>query len=246
MSALGPTSRNLVAAARRGMNPSGDVAARVRAKVALAVGAGATVATSTPRAASVAPKAAAIGAGKAVAITAIVGALVTAAWFMQRAPASDRAIDSAPAIVVPMASDGDAPIEVHVSTSAQADRVVAKPTTHPAHVVTAAPSSPAVDTPSVPTAETSAAGPTLAREVRLIDTAMSSLRANDPANALATLVVYERETGGHGQLAEDAAALEIEARCHSNTPFTDQLRAFDDRWPRSVQRERIVMACGNR
>ena len=59
MSGLGPTSRNLVAAARRGLDPSAEVAARVRAKVALAVGAGATVATSTPRAASVAPKASA-------------------------------------------------------------------------------------------------------------------------------------------------------------------------------------------
>jgi hypothetical protein len=239
MSGLGPTSRNLVAAARRGLDPSGDVAARVRAKVALAVGAGATVATTTPRAASVAPKAAAIGAGKVVAITAIVGALVTVAWFVQRTPARDV---EAPAISVSAgAADLDPAIDVHVATSVRTDRVIAAAPAPSSHVRAAAP----VAAPTVPEIKPPAQ-PTLAREVELVDTAMASLRADDPANALATLVVYERETAGHGQLAEDAAALEIEARCRStNTPYADQLKAFDERWPRSVHRPRIVTACGN-
>jgi hypothetical protein len=244
MSGLGPTSRNLVAAARRGLDPSADVAARVRAKVALAVGAGATVATTTPRAASVAPKAAAIGAGKVVAITAIVGALITAAWFVQRTPASDVTAGT-PAISVPPGADLDPAIDVHVATSAHADRVVAPPAATPspsARVRIAAPP-PAATAPEI---KMPAEPPTLAREVELVDTAMASLRADDPANALATLVVYERETAGHGQLAEDAAALEIEARCRSgHAPFADQLKAFDERWPRSVQRARLVTACGN-
>jgi hypothetical protein len=239
MSGLGPTSRNLVAAARRGLDPSADVAARVRAKVALAVGAGATVATTTPRAASIAPKAAAIGAGKVVAIAALVGALVTIAWFVQRSPA---AIETAPAINVSAgAVDLDPTIDVHVATSAHADRVIAAaplPSSHRAVAPVAAQAVPEIKPPPAP--------PTLAREVELVDTAMASLRAGDPANALATLVVYERETAGHGQLAEDAAALEIEARCRSSeAPFADQLEAFDERWPRSVQRSRIVTACGN-
>ena len=240
MSGLGPTSRNLVAAARRGLDPTADVAARVRAKVALAVGAGATMATSTPRAASVAPKAAAIGAGKVVAITAIVGALITAAWVVQRTPATDVTND-APAISVPAGADLDPAIDVHVATSARTDRVIVTPPAPPnVHVRAAVPSArvPEIEMPDEP--------PTLAREVELVDTAMASLRADDPANALATLVVYERETAGHGQLAEDAAALESEARCRSNqTPYADQLKAFDERWPRSVQRARIVTACGN-
>jgi len=239
MSSLGPTSRNLVAAARRGLDPSADIAARVRAKVALAVGAGATAATTTPRAASVAPKAAAIGAGKVVVIVAIAGALLTVAWFVQRTPA----VQVAPAIIVPAASELDSPDELHVAASGGDNAVAVAPMVHatrPAHsaapaIAKAPPPAPAIE--SVPAV-------TLAREVALIDTAMSSLRAGDPANALATLVVYDRETGGQGQLAEDAAALEIEAHCRTNTPFTDQLRAFDDRWPRSVQRERIVTACG--
>lgn len=237
MSALGPTSRNLVAAARRGLNPSADVAARVRAKVALAVGAGATVATSTPRAASVAPKAAAIGAGKVVAITAIVGALITAAWIAQRTPAT---VEVAPAIVVPAsAGDLDSQIDVRVATSAHADRVIAAPVS--AHVHADTPVRAAEITATAMTPEP----PTLAREVELVDTAMSSLRADDPANALATLIVYQRETAGHGQLAEDAAALEIEARCRSRAAFRDLLDAFDERWPHSVQRARIVSACTN-
>lgn len=236
MSGLGPTSRNLVAAARRGLDPSADVAARVRAKVALAVGAGATMATTTPRAASVAPKAAAIGAGKIVAITAIVGALVTVAWFVQRTPVAA----TAPAINATSATtDLDPAIDVHVTTAAHADRVIeAAPAPARAHAPAPAQTVPEIKPPSGP--------PTLAREVELVDTAMASLRADDPANALATLVVYERETAGHGQLAEDAAALEIEARCRSSeAPFADQLKAFDERWPRSVQRARIVTACGN-
>lgn len=237
MSGLGPTSRNLVAAARRGLDPSPEVAARVRAKISLAVGAGATVATSAPRAASVAPKAAALGAGKVVALTAIVGVLVTTAWFVvHRAPAPTSTV---PAIVVPAGADMDPAVDVHVAATAHADRVVAAappPTAH-ARIV-------AVQDPSVPEIKI-AEPPTLAREVELVDTAMASLRANDPANALATLVVYERETAGHGQLAEDAAALEIEARCRSHAAFEAQLSQFDARWPSSVQRARIVSACGN-
>ncbi|MEO6772843.1 MAG: hypothetical protein ABI467_07455 [Kofleriaceae bacterium] len=245
MTALGPTSRNLVAAARRGLDPSAEVAARVRAKVALAAGAGATIATTTPRAASVAPKAAAIGAGKAAAIAALVGALVTVAWFAWRAPAADMA----PAIVVPLVSDGDAPIEVHVTASAHADRVSPEPpATHADRVVVPLPPgahSRFAKSPHVgPAPQVAPEAFTLAREVELVDTAMSSLRADDPANALTTLMVYDRETAGHGQLAEDAAALEIQARCRNHMPVSDQLGEFDERWPQSVQRARLSTGCG--
>ena len=231
MSALGPTSRNLVAAARRGLDPSAEVAARVRAKVAVAVGAGATFATTTPRAASVAPKAAAISAAKVVAITAIVGVLITTAWLVARPPAVQVA---APIVTPATTVDLDSQIDVRVASTAHADRVTAPPIVR-ARVVAPLPAVPEIKPPADP--------PTLAREVELVDTAMSSLRANDPANALATLVVYERETAGHGQLAEDAAALEIEARCRSQASFEDELARFEARWPKSVQRPRIGSAC---
>ena len=120
---LGPTSRNLVAAARHGLDPSPDVAARVRAKVALAVGAVRPPRSTTPRAASVAPKAAAIGAGKVVAIIAIVGALATVAWFVH---ARHRSV--APAIVVPAANDIDSPDELHVTASVRDNAVAVAPT----------------------------------------------------------------------------------------------------------------------
>jgi len=231
MSALGPTSRNLVAAARRGLDPSAEVAARVRAKVAVAVGAGATFATTTPRAASVAPKAAAISAAKVVAITAIVGVLITTAWLVARPPAVQVA---APIVTPATTVDLDSQIDVRVASVVHAERVAVPPL---ARVRSVPPqTAPEIKPPSEP--------PTLAREVELVDTAMSSLRANDPANALATLVVYQRETAGHGQLAEDAAAIEIEARCRSHTAFEDELAKFDAQWPHSVQRSRIVTSCG--
>jgi len=236
MSGLGPTSRNLVAAARRGLDPSPEVAARVRAKISVAVGAGATVATSAPRAASVAPKAAALGAGKVVALTAVVGALIVTAWLVVRQPVIKVA---APIVAPAMTADLDSQIDVRVATAAHADRVIAPP------LVRVRPTTPAQDQ-TVPEIKPPADPPSLAREVELVDTAMASLRADDPANALATLVVYERETAGHGQLAEDAAALEIEARCRSHAAFETQLSQFDARWPSSVQRARIVSACGNR
>ena len=83
----------------------------------------------------------------------------------------------------------------------------------------------------------------LAREVALIDAAMTALRT-DPGQALATIQVYDTETAGRGQLAEDAAAIAIEARCALHEPGAPaKLAAFDVRWPTSAQRVRLTEAC---
>jgi hypothetical protein len=121
---------------------------------------------------------------------------------------------------------------VHVTSSAHADPApVAKQVTAIVHA-----RSPAL--PSEP--------PTLAREIELVDSAMASLREGDLSKTLSTLDVYEYETTGHGQLAEDASALEIEARCRSRIEIADKLAVFDQRWPGSVQRARITSACSDR
>jgi hypothetical protein len=85
---------------------------------------------------------------------------------------------------------------------------------------------------------------TLAREVELVDLAMAALRQGDPAAALRAVQQHASETAGRGQLAEDATAIEIEARCHLHDPTTHaKLEAFDARYPRSAQRSRLSSTC---
>jgi hypothetical protein len=240
---LGPTSRNLLASARRGLDPSADVAARVRAKVAHAVGAGA-VATTTTSSGAVG-----LGAGKLAAIVLVVGALAGGGWYF-------HARSSAPSIAAPSISapalDTDTPLAIRSASTQSvlapaASPLVAAPP--PAHV-DPGPVKPAiVATPSIsPTvAEPVAPAPTgpitLAREVQLVDGAIASLHENDLPGALEILAVYDREAAGHGQLAEDAAALTIEARCRSHQPISAQLTSFDQHFPHSVQRARITASC---
>jgi len=223
---LGPTSRNLVAAARSGLDPAPDVAARVRAKVALAVGGAASLASTSAGRASVAP-------GKLVALIAA-GALIVTTWLVVHS-ASPPAVP--PAISTPMVTTGDEPqVEPHFASSVHTEAAPLAPTA--AKVAT----TPMIEAAVAATSVTPA---TLAREVALLDAAMTSLHENDPADTLATLAIYDRETLGHGQLAEDASALEIEARCRTNQPVADKLATFDQRWPRSVQRARITERCSD-
>ena len=85
---------------------------------------------------------------------------------------------------------------------------------------------------------------TLAREVELVDHAMAALKAHDPRAALASLHTYGVEARGHGQLAEDAAAIEVEARCALADPEApSRLAAFERRYPRSAQRARLAELC---
>lgn len=92
-----------------------------------------------------------------------------------------------------------------------------------------------------------AAGPvgiSLGREVELIDQAMAALRRGDPGAALRGMHAYAREAGGGGQLAEDAAAIEVEALCTLGDPAAgDRQAAFDARFPRSAQRARLAAMC---
>lgn len=242
MKALGPTSRNLLASARRGLDPSADVAARVRAKVAHAVGAGA-VATTTSSAGAVS-----FGAGKLAAIVLVVGALAGGGLWFAHSRAS-RSSAGAPAISE-LSLDSDTPIAIRSASGAP----IIAPVFTPATPERTARIAPPIDTPRVqttPAVQSSQpaeppppAGPiTLAREVQLVDGAIDALRQNDVTGALEILTVYDREAAGHGQLAEDAAAVQIEARCRDHQVISDQLAAFDQHFPHSVQRARITASC---
>lgn len=164
--------------------------------------------------------------GAKLSVLAVVGAVVIGAIVASR----DRVQrSSAPAIAAPRASIDDEP---------RADVRIVAPEVAPAIEI---------DPPHPRSHAAATAAPaTLAREVELIDLAMRSMRDHAPSGALDTIRVYQRETGGHGQLAEDAAAIEIEALCVIHDPtFADKLDAFDAAWPSSAQRSRLTAACRN-
>lgn len=135
------------------------------------------------------------------------------------------------ALSVPAAKPTATPAPVLVETA---------PVEVPVHVMAVSPESPAP--PAVhhaaPVSEVS-----LAREVELIDRAMTALRAGHPDAALASISIYHRETADRGQLLEDAAAIDIEASCALHLDVSTKLAAFDRAWPSSAQRSRLSTVC---
>jgi hypothetical protein len=93
------------------------------------------------------------------------------------------------------------------------------------------------------TAVSSTPRASLAREVELIDLAMVALRKQTPAAALAAITTFDKETRGRGQMAEDAAAIALEAHCRLGHDVSAKLAAFDASYPSSAQRSRIRDAC---
>ncbi len=118
--------------------------------------------------------------------------------------------------------------------------VEAAPAEMPVHVVAASPESAAP--PAVHHAAR-VSEVSLAREVELIDRAMTSLRAGHPTDALASITLYHRETADRGQLLEDASAIDIEASCALHLDVSTKLAAFDRAWPSSAQRSRLTTVC---
>ncbi len=84
----------------------------------------------------------------------------------------------------------------------------------------------------------------LAREVELVDSALTALRRGEPRAALAAVRVYTTEAGTRGQLAEDATAIEVEALCSLHDPTAAARHsAFEARWPTSAQHAKLARAC---
>lgn len=216
---LSPSARALLDAAREGMSPDAAAIARVRGKVSAAAG-------------GAAASALAIKLGLAgVLAAATIGALV------HRSQPDAAAMT--PHIAPPTASAEVAPaVRVH-------EIAPAAPASEPAPIEMAAAPMRRAE-PSLTVSRDAAEPADLGREVELIDRAMKALAGNDPARALATIKLHVAETRGRGQLAEDAAAIEIEALCrlHTSAPtITAKLEAFDARFPRSAQRSRLSTHC---
>jgi len=261
-------SRSLIAAARQGLAPDAAVAARVRAKVAAAVGVGAATGSvaAIPTAKAAGSSAALLKLGAALLVIGI----VSTALVLTR----PNRTPEAPRIAVAPRNADDLRTEVRVVAPAPVTEhaLAVRPETHGSHAI--APASPPAGAgagdgaepstaqpdqtaPEAATESTDAAakrakrgtdeevgeGVSLAREVELIDLAMVSLKKRAPHAALEAIKAYDRVTLGRGQMAEDAAAIEIEARCNLDLDVTEKIERFDRKWPESAQRERIQTAC---
>ena len=70
------------------------------------------------------------------------------------------------------------------------------------------------------------------------------MKAGRLHDVLAATDSYMTEIGDGGQLAEEAAGLEVEALCRLGAEAApSKLAAFAQRWPRSAQRARLAAAC---
>jgi len=213
----------LLDAARDGLSPDAAALRRVRGKVDAAVGG--TAAGGTAMIAK-------------LAIVSTVALLVACAVVMrddddQHAPTLSfhtSAPAPAPVFEVHRVHEAPPPPSMHIEMPAQR-------ASRPVIVADEAP-------PVVAPAALPPHGIDLAREVELVDAAMASLRTGDARAALASVRLHRAETTNRGQLAEDAAAIEIEALCKlHDRNVVAKLEAFDARWPESAQRSRLSTNC---
>ncbi|HEY5950451.1 MAG TPA: hypothetical protein VIV40_33400 [Kofleriaceae bacterium] len=227
-------SRSLLAAAREGLSPDAAVAARVRAKVAASVGAAAATGSAAAIPLKVGSSAGLLKLGAALLALGVVATVIVALG-PERAP-------EAPRLSVTPSETDDVRADVRVVAPIDPGLALpAAPQPHVKHVT------PAVELPrdeAAPAAAVAAQEPaTLSREVELIDLAMVSLRKHAPLAAIEAIRVFDRETLGQGQMAEEAAAIAIEAHCVLHDDVTDAIARFDHEWPESAQRERIQTTC---
>ncbi|MBS1123922.1 MAG: hypothetical protein H6Q90_6150 [Deltaproteobacteria bacterium] len=234
---LGPAARALLDAARPGLAPDPTTVARMRTKLdsSIAASAGGAIATKLGLLAlvlAVATGALLYGAEGARRDRSLAAEQVPA-----NEPANDPAFGRESLVPAPATTRDPAPPRAIEDTAAPAPIVHAST---PA-MVPATSSTPPIThrPPRHPVAHAD-----LGREVELIDRAMAAMRAGDAAAALAAVRAHASETAGAGQLAEDAAAIEIEALCRLHDGSAGKrLAAFDARWPDSAQRSRLSSSC---
>ena len=215
---LGSATRALLDAAREGITPQPAAIARVRANVGAAIGAGAAGALVAK-----------LGAIAIVAAIAIGGAVYFAA--------------DEPDRVAPVVPPREHPVTAPVVATTNQPAIEPAPAPREELMMPPIVASHAAPTPSHARPVVRA---DLAREVELIDDAMAALRRGDATAALAAVRRHASETVGSGQLAEDAAAIEIEALCRlGGAPggIDAKRAAFDARWPGSAQRARLEKEC---
>ena len=228
---LSPAARALLDAARDGMAPDAASMARMRAKVASSAGATATTAIAIK-----------LGLVALVA-TLAAGAAIYGDNSRSATPPRIELPSTQVESVAPMAqSRADSPTAAAPDTSKDpAIEMAPQRMTRPKLTEVAAPDAPVAsgESHAVPAPRAD-----LAREVELVDLAMAALRRGDTTSALSAIRTHATETRGAGQLAEDAAAIEIEALCRRHDPsVSTKLDAFDVRFPRSAQRSRLSVNC---
>ena len=224
---MSPEARALLDAAREGLAPDAAALRRVRMKVDAAVAGGVAAGGSAVLA-------------KLAIVVGVAG--IVAAGIALRAP-SEHAISPtlsfAPAAIEApppsRAADDAPPVVTYIEMPAQSARA--------SSVISQSPP-PSPVQPAAPPAAEPVVVIGLAREVELVDAAMVALKRGDAHAALASVRLHREETRNHGQLAEDADAIEIEALCrlHDRRVFA-KLEAFDARWPESAQRSRLTTTC---
>jgi hypothetical protein len=223
---LGPAERALIAAGRDALGPSAATVARIKVQVAGAIAAGGAGAAASAGVTAVATKLAVVAAS-AVAIG-------TGAYLHVRSAEVAPASPSAPRLDL---GERDALEAIELSAAprvAIAEREAPAPIVAPPALPRIAPAPVAAPPPRA----------SLRREIELVDEAMQALQRHDFAAVLATIHLYDAETLGGGQLAEDASAIAVEAMCRSGDPAAaDRRTAFAARWPMSSQLPRLAAAC---
>jgi hypothetical protein len=233
---LSPRAQALLDAARDATGPDDAAIVRMRARIAAGAAGGVGVAAATK-----VVTAGGLGGGAKLALAVLaVTAVGSGAWWITRddGPSRDRVQPPAKVAVQPSASALPAvPPAVVPPPSAPARS--ARPDDPPPDVANE-PTAPAPRrTPPPPRAKLS-----LADEVALVDDAMAALRRDDAAAALAAADDHVTTFGRNGQLAEEAAAIRVEALCKlGDGRWSDALDGFDARWPRSAQRPKLSAAC---
>jgi hypothetical protein len=234
---LDPELRELIAAGRDRLGPDAAIIARLRTRIDDAIAANGSAVTR-----SLAPKLVVVIAVAGIGISGYVGRRGAVPPTMSPAIATEQLeVPSVPTIRIGT-HETVAPTSP-VTTSRARTRVEPKRAlaldTAPARV----PSTVPADRPAEP-APAGRSVATLAREIELIDRASLLMRHLDMASALDTLRVYDRETSGLGQLAQDAAALGVEIRCKSKDDNAgDALAHFDRQYPRSAHTRRLTAVC---
>ncbi len=248
---LGPEARALLDAAREGLSPDPAAVRRVHARIHVATGGAAAAGT-------------ALGVKLALLALVAAGVVAGAGAYGRRGPTAvplpaielanppERPLEATALEAPPPPGDDEALIALEPVPRAPARRTAPHPAPGPKPVAPAAstatpsagPGAPLGAQPGAQIGAQPGAPIELGREVELVDQAMAALRRGDPRAALRVMQDYAREAAGGGQLAEDAAAIEVEALCKLGEPAAGDRRArFDARFPRSAQRARLATAC---
>lgn len=235
-----PEVQELIAAGREGLGPDAATIARLRTRIDDAIATSPSVPVR-----SLAPKLVVVAALTGLGIGSYVaGTRVTQEPVAPLVATGELEAASTPDVAL-VAADTISPIRAATEPVARAR--ARKDPTRALVVENPAPRSPEASPESSPeaVATRSVGGISLAREIELIDRAALAMRRADASTALETLRVYERETAGLGQLAQDAAALGVEIVCAGGDQRArDELARFEQRWPRSAHLRRLTAVCG--